>query len=680
VLQRGKRKVALVSVDLFMAAGGIVKQAAERAGFRESDVLVSASHTHAGPGGFANFKSYNTAAPSIETITDPISYYRLLDPLPADMQLYTFLVRQISTAIRRADRNRRPAAAAWGAAEIHGLTDNRSIEAHLADHGIIVPPGRGSVSMDPLGPDHTIDPAVNVLRVDKLIRRGHRRGRRRIPIGAWTTFADHGTVNRSEFQVYNEDHHGAAMRVFESQVRKAGRVTRQQLVANVYGNSDEGDISAGLHRSGPAAADYVGRTEAAAMFRAWRLAGKRLTRRPRLDVRWTRVCLCGQAVDGGHIASSPEVGSPFLTGSEEGRGPLYDQTHTSFEGRRSPVVTNEEQGHKLGIPVGDVPHAVPLTALRVGSRMIVSVPGEATAETGRRIRAAVQAAVVGHGITRAVISGLANEYLQYVTTPEEYDQQHYEGGSTIYGRLSEPFFRQQLSGLARRLVLGQAAPTPYAYDSTNGLRPTGAPYGKGSASGRILQHPGVAYRRLQRAHIAWQGGRLGLDRPVDHSFVRVQRRVRRRWREVTSDLGLQIVWRVDDDGRYDALWEIPLTARRGTYRLVVTAKRYTLRSRPFRVNPTFALSIRRATAPAGRVAVTLAYPSPVVNRDLTFRPSNAQGGAVLFSVGDRMVLVRRRRSTVFSVAAPPGTPVSVAGGHARDRYRNVAGSGLRLQG
>src|SRR3954451_7680345 len=54
VLQRGKKKVALVSLDLFMAAGGIVKQAAERAGFSESDVLVSASHTHAGPGGFAN--------------------------------------------------------------------------------------------------------------------------------------------------------------------------------------------------------------------------------------------------------------------------------------------------------------------------------------------------------------------------------------------------------------------------------------------------------------------------------------------------------------------------------------------------------------------------------------------------------------------------------------------------
>jgi hypothetical protein len=298
VLQRGRQKVALVSVDLFMVAGGIQQQAAQRAGFSPSNVLISASHSHSGPGGFANFKSYNTAAPSLQTITDPISYFRLLNPPPADPALYTFLVQQIAKAIQRADRDRAPAVAAWGATQIHyGLTENRSIEAHLADHGIHRAYGHGRASMDPDGLDHTIDPEVNVLRVDKLVRRHrrhrhrrhahtsrrhrHRRHRsryRRVPIGAWSTFADHGTVNKSTFQVYSEDHHGAAIHVFESRLRKLGRVPRRQLVVNVYGNTDEGDISAGLHRSGPAAAEYVGRREAAAMLRAWRLAGRRLTR------------------------------------------------------------------------------------------------------------------------------------------------------------------------------------------------------------------------------------------------------------------------------------------------------------------------------------------------------------------------------------------------------------------
>ena len=44
-------------------------------------------------------------------------------------------------------------------------------------------------------------------------------GGRRVPLGAWSTFANHGTVNHSTFGYYNADHHAAAARVFEAAVR-----------------------------------------------------------------------------------------------------------------------------------------------------------------------------------------------------------------------------------------------------------------------------------------------------------------------------------------------------------------------------------------------------------------------------------------------------------------------------
>ena len=90
-----------------------------------------------------------------------------------------------------------------------GLTRNRSIEAHLANHGKALEYGQGKEADDPGGYEHTIDPAVNVLRVDKIVRRRVRRGKRRrtrrvrVPIGGWSTFADHGTVTKSTFQFYN---------------------------------------------------------------------------------------------------------------------------------------------------------------------------------------------------------------------------------------------------------------------------------------------------------------------------------------------------------------------------------------------------------------------------------------------------------------------------------------------
>ena len=53
VLERGGSKVALVQVDLFMIPGGMVQQIGEilaKRGFSEQNILVSASHTHSGPG------------------------------------------------------------------------------------------------------------------------------------------------------------------------------------------------------------------------------------------------------------------------------------------------------------------------------------------------------------------------------------------------------------------------------------------------------------------------------------------------------------------------------------------------------------------------------------------------------------------------------------------------------
>ncbi len=680
VLQRDGRKVALVQLDLFMVPGGLVQQLGailNDRGFSEENILISASHTHSGPGGYANFPTLNTAAPSLETATDPFSFVRLFNPEAADRQLYTFLIGQIATAIRRADDDLSPAAAGWGSSRILGLTRNRSLEAHLANHGIQRSYGQGKESEDPGGYEHTIDPTVNFLRVDKLVRR---RGKRvRVPVGGWSTFADHGTVTKSSFQFYNGDHHASAMRVFEDRVRREGRVPRGQEVLNVYGNSNEGDQSAGLVRSGPAASDYVGRVEATAMLTAWRRARRQLTSTPELDLRWTRVCFCGQMAEGREVGSSSQVGVPFLTGSEEGRGPLFDVTQEHFEGRRSETDFGPH-GRKISAPGvgGGIPNAVPLMAVRVGRRMIVSLPGEGTKEVGERIRTAVGAAVAGSGLEGVVVSGLANEFVLYFTTPEEYDQQHYEGGNTQFGRMSSVLMKIELAKLAGTLVRGEPAPEAYPFDPTNGVVPDGPAYDNGAASATALAQPAGSYPRLDRATFAWQGGPQGLDRPVDRAFVTAERQKAGRWVRYDSDLGLAMLWKVDGEGRHSVQWEIPRNAPRGRYRLVVTAKQYRLASDPFRV-ASRPLVLVAVPARPGRARVGLKYPGAVRDTDLTHRPVFARGGVVRFQVGKRTVTVRRRKTRFFSVKAPPGVPVTVKARGARDRPGNFNESALRVR-
>jgi neutral ceramidase len=669
-LERGHRRLALVAADLNMIPGGLVVQAARRAGFDPREVIVSASHTHAGPTGYSNFLFKDAAFPTAQAPNSGVS-----DPDPV---LYTFMVKRISLALARARADFGPAVAGWGNTRLAGVTANRSLEAHLADHGIDLARGQGKPADDPDGAVHTIDPNVDVLRVDRLARG------RRIPLGAWSTFANHGTVNHSTFGYYNADHHASADRVFEAAVRRTGHVPRGREVVNVYGNSDAGDVSAGLTEFGPAHAEEVGRREARAMLAAWRRAGRSLSPTPRLELRWTRVCFCGQATPFGPLADHAVFGAAYLTGSEEGRGPLFDATGDIYEGRRLATPTGV-QGVKDPARSDDdrtlEPTAVPLTAARLGNRLIVTIPGEATSELGRRTRAATLAAARRSGIRRVVVAGYANEYASYFTTPEEYGAQHYEGGTTVYGPASGPFLSTSLADLAARLAAGRPAPAPHRFDPIRGLRPTAAAYPPGAARARVLGQPS-ATARLAHATFRWRGGAAGTDRPLDRAFVSVQRLAAGRWRTVDTDLGLRILWRVDDDkpklqgvprfrrgeaGSYTAEWEPAMSATIGRYRFVVTANRYRIASRPFLLRR--ARSLVATVERSGTTAnVLLGFPPALPERDLTARPVVASGRVTL-RVDGRRVPVRIRNGS-GTVEVPSAASVSVARGAARDRFGN----------
>jgi len=387
-----------------------------------------------------------------------------------------------------------------------------------------------------------------------------------------------------------------------------------------------------------------------------------------------------------------------------------------FEGDHLPV-GNGPQGDKIAAPIPlDVPSAVPMMALRVADRLVVSVPGEMTADMGRRVRAATLAASAGSGIAGTVLSGLANEYADYFTSPEEYDAQHYEGGATIYGRASADALEQVLVALAQSLSAGKPAPAAYSYDPSNGTNPTAGPFPTGASSATLTGQPGGT-PRLGHVAVYWRGGARGYDRPLDRPFVIVQRRVTvrvgsaghprrrarrrrhaaftgrvhsvRRWQQVDSDLGLNVLWTVDGNGGYRAEWEVPLGAPAGSYRFVIQANGYGLTSSPFDVSASSALTAVRASASAGMLGIRLNYPQAVahedvgdppgdITADLRFRPAAASSGRATFLVDGRPVSVAAHRSGLFEVAAPAGAQVELRPGGARDTYGNSNGNAITL--
>lgn len=658
VLAENGHKVAFVVEDLNGIAGGVLEDALRLAGdpaLTEQSVLVSATHTHSAPSGYWNYSAYNTVFPTLAAITSQnVAGTR-------DDQLYSFEVRQLAAAIRAADADLSPGAVAWAHRDVVGLTMNRSLEAHLADFGIHESYGTGTVDQDPGGYLDTIDPNMDVLRVDKLI------GGRDVPVGLWTSFANHGTVNKATFTVYNADHHGAADRAVESAIRAAGGVPQSQDVVSAFANADEGDQTSGIRHSGPADAERIGDVEAHAMLDAWTEAGQSLTTDLPIDMRWTRIPLSGVDTSAGHaLGTDPVTGLSLFTGSEEGRGPLYDITGqvngTNFEGDHAPADNPVDgQGDKIEVRTqfpgqnSSFPGVLPLTVLHLGDRLVATIPGEMTVEMARRVRAALQPIATGLQVQHIVIDGLTNEYMQYFTTPEEYEAQHYEGGSTLWGEYQSYAVLDGLVRLARALASGAAAPAPFDDDARNGVTVGGgaAPFPTGAGSGSITAQPATT-QRLARASLSWQGATGGADMPVGAAFVTVRRAQGDAWQPVTDDLGLQIVWRVDSNGVYTASWEIPLDATLGTYDLMVTANHYTLISAPFAVVPSTALAL--SSAQPGQVHA--GYPAAVENTDVTARPVSVNGGTYA--------------GTPFAGAV--FTATTVAAGAVEDAFGNCNGS------
>jgi neutral ceramidase len=450
--------------------------------------------------------------------------------------------------------------------------------------------------------------------------------------------------------------------VVEATIRRDGRVPGSQDVVNAFANSDAGDMTSGIDYVGPAAAEYIGRREAAAMLTAWRRAGRSMSRHPPLAVRFTRECFCGQSTSAGAVDRTPWIGLAAAAGSEEGRTIFYDDG-IAREGDRLPADLGP-QGDKLTVlsERGSVPQAVPFTVARIGDGLLATVPGEATVGTGTLIRSALGSALAGSGITHVDIVGYAGDYLSYFATPAEYEQQAYEGGFTLYGKESALVLRDTLVGLAQDLVAGRPAPAPYPYDPNANVHVTSAGYGAGPASATAGAQPAAAVR-LGHTAFSWTAGANGIDRPVGTAFVTIQRRAPGRWVGVTDDLGMQILWSSDANGSDRAQWEVPLSATPGRYRFLITGKRYTLASRPFAVGAGAILT----PAVSGGV-VRLGYPQPFLLNDWTYRPLDAAGGIVTFVVDGRRRTVRERSATGFPV--PTGTSVTIPAGGATDRYGN----------
>lgn len=326
----------------------------------------------------------------------------------------------------------------------------------------------------------------------------------------------------------------------------------------------------------------------------------------------------GPTVEGISCASSPQVLDAAVTDVQAlaaGKLPpalLSNLVLCNFDAQ--PLLDQTCQAEKAVLfPVGPLdlePSVLPLQLIRLGNLALVGLPWEVTTMAARRLRATVLDTLRPAGVDTVVIAGLANEYVHYLTTREEYASQQYEGASNLFGPWSLAAVQQEMRRLAISLRDGTAAPsgpptpaktpglrrTPYLPSDLPGVQPFGA----------VIEDAAAQYAPGDTAAARFQAGHPRNDPRAGGSYVYAERRnADGTWSVVAQDRDPELLfdWQplllpalpldsATGASVATARWRIPRDTPPGTYRLrhegvahtaLLPAQAYSGASSPFTI-------------------------------------------------------------------------------------------------
>jgi len=431
--------VALVQCDL-LAGSLLLNQRVAALVASQTDVgmenlLITATHTHSAPGNYFDSNFYNDHASNVPGFHP---------------EYFEFLAQKIARAVIRAYQEKRPAKIASGKTQIWNLTRNRSLQAYLANQNIAYEKQPGSYE--------AVNPDLYLIRIDAMDDDGQYR-----PLAAVSSFSIHGTAVPMENNLYNGDVFAYIEREVERGIKKHYPSSRQPIHAAF--NGTHADNSPNYQKQGYPEARRIGTAVGRRAFELFcsldgALKNDAVIRHAarEIDLFVERcvedLCLCHR----------PVVGSALAAGADDGPSPVISKLPWLKQGSARWFFTQSCQGHKrtlagplqyLFLPKKDFPHRLFLQVIQINDVLLLPVPFETTKEAGARMAAECARKPARVDFHHAVVISCANGYFGYVTTPEEYRIQRYEGGHTLYGPQTQPFLARHLAVLTEKMIQGQ---------------------------------------------------------------------------------------------------------------------------------------------------------------------------------------------------------------------------------
>lgn len=587
------RRIVFVTAELCMIFQGVtlavLRRLRERYGdtYSAQNVCLSATHTHAGPGGYSHHALYNLA------------------PLGYDEQHFMMIVDGIVAAIEKAHRRY----------ERCPRCRIRIIEGDVQDCGFNRSPLPYAENPAEERARHTeTDPETGELREIRtnrtmtLLRFESDDG---TPVAMLNWYAVHPTNLGNSNRLISPDNKGYAAYLFErAQGTQYGTGEEEQFVAG-FAQGECGDVSPNHWGYPDGVNDFwrmkiIGQRQDDAARRLFDSAGDRngsgrgeeldgaIDYRQRyvdmsnimIERRWIQD---RDPENGGTVTTcTAAIGLSKLSGSfEDGRGFEAIPEGADYGGVSLPdfVVDHDLQechAEKSILlvtgkikPVPWTPQIVPIQLIRIGQFGIIALPAECTTMAARRLKESIRRELPG--LSHIVLACYANAYAGYVTTREEYRLQHYEGASVHFGPYTLNACQQEFSRLAAAMhahaPVTRALQPPDLSDAQK-IRQLPVlidrvPWFKrwGQLDNRIKPE----YFRGETVEAVFWGAHPKNDYMTQQSYLSVERRNTDGWEPVAHDWDPETVFKWERHGvaasKITVRWTIPFDTPEGSYRI-----------------------------------------------------------------------------------------------------------------
>jgi len=236
---------------------------------------------------------------------------------------------------------------------------------------------------------------------------------------------------------------------------------------------------------------------------------------------------------------------------------------------------------EMTFPYAWSPSVVDFNVFRIGQLFIVSVPGEFTTMSGRRLKETIKKSLVAKGLPNdiiVVIAGLSNTYVSYITTYEEYQVQRYEGASTAFGPYTLDAMIMHLDEMSQAMAINETIDRgtppedlrPKTWDLNRGVSFDNSP--PGTRIGDVMKQPLPVHKRGERVSVQFRSSNLRNSNQRTHTFFFVEKKVNDSWKVVATDANweTQLTWKHKHVLGYSystCIWDIPSDFDAGVYRI-----------------------------------------------------------------------------------------------------------------